>query len=316
MANSPCAQRSGGHRNSLLGQDTCEYCLLAPGAGTTRGWRATQYAQIPVLDQYLRRILPWLARAARHLAKNAAAAGEGEENHLQYRPHHLVYTPTLSHSIVMTRKPIMGRRRRPQGLVGFCVEMSYFCVALAAFAARAPSKLLTRAFLLNSNPAVRTRDRAPPSACYSSSSRSRSSGSVSSWSRLCSGGSGSSTTLMRASSSLFALEGSGTRSRRGRLACTTAVSQQRGATATTRASTALAAAGSGRSSGDSAGGGDGADEGDIGGVWAVQDEEEWEFEEEVQRLEERLEAAVKHEDYKGAATCRDELYRLVRAISC
>lgn len=95
--------------------------------------------------------------------------------------------------------------------------------------------------------------------------------------------------------------------------------QQRGATATTsRASTALAAAaaaGSGRSSGDGVGSGDDADDGGVGGVWAVQDEEEWEFEEEVQRLEERLEAAVKHEDYKGAAKCRDELYRLVLCVA-
>lgn len=92
------------------------------------------------------------------------------------------------------------------------------------------------------------------------------------------------------------------------------MSPQGGATATSRASTALAAAaaGTGRSSssGDGAGSGDEADEGGVGGVWAVQDEEEWEFEEEVQRLEQSLEDAVKHEDYKGAAKCRDELYRL------
>ena len=46
-----------------------------------------------------------------------------------------------------------------------------------------------------------------------------------------------------------------------------------------------------------------------GGVWDAQEEEEWEFEEEVQALEERLEKAVKREDYKGAALYRDELYR-------
>lgn len=46
-----------------------------------------------------------------------------------------------------------------------------------------------------------------------------------------------------------------------------------------------------------------------GGVWALQDEEEWEFEEEVQRLERRLEKAVKKEDYERAAKARDKLYR-------
>lgn len=45
------------------------------------------------------------------------------------------------------------------------------------------------------------------------------------------------------------------------------------------------------------------------GVWKVQDEEEWEFEADVQRLEARLEKAVAKEDYKGAAKSRDELYR-------
>lgn len=44
-------------------------------------------------------------------------------------------------------------------------------------------------------------------------------------------------------------------------------------------------------------------------MWDAQEEEEWEFEEEVQALEERLEKAVKREDYKGAALYRDELYR-------
>lgn len=65
--------------------------------------------------------------------------------------------------------------------------------------------------------------------------------------------------------------------------------------------------------GDSGEGGGG---GGVGGVWAVQDEEDWEFEEEVQRLEERLENAVKNEDYKGATKCRDELYRCDVMISC
>lgn len=46
-----------------------------------------------------------------------------------------------------------------------------------------------------------------------------------------------------------------------------------------------------------------------GGVWALQDEEEWEFEDEVQRLERRLEKAVKKEDYERAAKARDKLYR-------
>lgn len=196
------------------------------------------------------------------------------------------------------------------------VVSSYCCVALAALAARAPSKLLTQAFLLNSNPAGITRSRAPPSAsaCYGSSSSSRrstgSSGGVSSWSWVYGGTSSSSTAML--ASSLF-MEGS-----RGRGLGSTIMSPQGGATATSRASTALAAAaaGSGRSSssGDGAGSGDDADEGGVGGVWAVQDEEEWEFEEEVQRLEQSLEDAVKHEDYKGAAKCRDELYRLVSVV--
>ena len=203
-----------------------------------------------------------------------------------------------------------GRRRRPQGLASFRMVSSYCCIALAALTARAPSKLLTHAFLLNSNLAANSRSRAPtsPSACYSSSSGSSpggsSSRSVSSWSWVC-GGTSSSSIASRASS-LF-VEGGGSRS----LARTT-MSLRRGATATSRTSTALAAAaaaGSGRSSGDGAGSDDDADEGGVGGVWAVQDEEDWEFEEEVQRLEQRLEEAVKHEDYKGAAKCRDELYR-------
>lgn len=188
--------------------------------------------------------------------------------------------------------------------------ISYCCVALAALTARAPSKLLTHAFLLNSNTVGSTRDRAaPPAACYSTRSAGSSSSSVSSWSWVYGAGS-SSSTAMRASS-LSVVEGSGSRSRRG-LATSTVARQQRGATATSRASTALGAAGSERSGGDD-GAGDGSnnDEGGVGGVWAVQDEEEWEFEEEVQRLEERLEAAVKREDYKGAAKCRDELYRYV-----
>lgn len=107
---------------------------------------------------------------------------------------------------------------------------------------------------------------------------------------------------------MFVVEEGSSRSLAGTMA------RQRGATATSRPSaTALAAA---ASSGDGGvGGGDDADEGSsVGGVWAVQDEDEWEFEEEVQRLEERLEAAVKHEDYKGASKCRDELYRFVGRV--
>lgn len=75
----------------------------------------------------------------------------------------------------------------------------------------------------------------------------------------------------------------------------------------TRWETALA----GSRDAEGAGSGDDVQESGVSGVWAVQDEEEWEFEEEVQRLEERLERAVKNEDYKGAAKCRDELYRWV-----
>lgn len=45
------------------------------------------------------------------------------------------------------------------------------------------------------------------------------------------------------------------------------------------------------------------------GVWDLQDEEEWEFEYEVQRLERRLEKAIEKEDYKRAAKARDKLYR-------
>lgn len=194
---------------------------------------------------------------------------------------------------------MVGRRRRPQGLASFRMGSSYFCAALAALTARAPSRLLTQAFLLNSNPAVSTRSRAPPSACYGGSRSS-----ISSWSWVCGGGSSSSTA--RQASSLFAMDGG-----RSRGLASTISSRQRGATATSRGPTALAAAGSRRSRGEGVGSGDDADEGRVGGVWAVQDEEEWEFEEEVQRLETRLEAAVKHEDYKGAAKCRDELYRLV-----
>lgn len=44
-------------------------------------------------------------------------------------------------------------------------------------------------------------------------------------------------------------------------------------------------------------------------VWDLQEEEEWEFEEEVQRLEERLRKKVKKEDYKGASAIRDKLDR-------
>lgn len=51
-----------------------------------------------------------------------------------------------------------------------------------------------------------------------------------------------------------------------------------------------------------------------GGVWALQDEEEWEFEDEVQRLERRLEKAVKKEDYDRAAKARDKLYRCVLGV--
>lgn len=44
-------------------------------------------------------------------------------------------------------------------------------------------------------------------------------------------------------------------------------------------------------------------------LWDLQDEDEWEFEYEVQRLERRLEKAIEKEDYKRAAKARDKLYR-------
>ena len=103
---------------------------------------------------------------------------------------------------------------------------------------------------------------------------------------------------------------------------------QRGpvASTTTTTTTMMVAGGGSSSSSDSDGivgsssssnvdsRGVGADVGSLGGgVWDAQEEEEWEFEEEVQALEERLEKAVKREDYKGAALCRDELYRWERA---
>ena len=106
--------------------------------------------------------------------------------------------------------------------------------------------------------------------------------------------------------------GSGSRARTG----------QRGSVITT--TTTIMMTGSSSSGGDvdsssnnSSGGGDGVGVdvgvGSVGGgVWDAQEEEEWEFEEEVQALEKRLEKAVKKEDYKGAALYRDELYRYAR----
>ena len=52
-----------------------------------------------------------------------------------------------------------------------------------------------------------------------------------------------------------------------------------------------------------------------GGVWDLQDEEEWEFEDEVQRLERRLENAIEKEDYGRAAKARDKLYRCGVALA-
>lgn len=44
-------------------------------------------------------------------------------------------------------------------------------------------------------------------------------------------------------------------------------------------------------------------------IWDLQGEEEWEFEEEVQRLERKMARASEKEDYKAAAKIRDKLFR-------
>lgn len=208
----------------------------------------------------------------------------------------------------MAKKSMPGRRRGTAGVARRCRTASFYCccVALAAAAAAAPgaftagrttpSRLTSHAFVLNSNPASASAYRRRTTRSVSSRGSSSSS-RVSSWSGSGSGSSGIS--IISSSSSVGSAQqarGSG--------------SLARGGTSTT----ALAAvgAGSGRSNSSSQDRDEGSNSeegGVVGGVWAVQDEEEWEFEEEVQRLEERLELAVKNEDYKGAAECRDELYR-------
>lgn len=46
-------------------------------------------------------------------------------------------------------------------------------------------------------------------------------------------------------------------------------------------------------------------------VWELQGEDEWEFEEEVQRLEGKLARAIESEKYDLAARTRDALFRWV-----
>lgn len=51
-------------------------------------------------------------------------------------------------------------------------------------------------------------------------------------------------------------------------------------------------------------------------VWDHQTPDDWEFEEEVQRLEHKLERAVRREDYDLAAKMRDKLSRYARGCGC
>ncbi|CAB1116284.1 unnamed protein product [Ectocarpus sp. CCAP 1310/34] len=177
--------------------------------------------------------------------------------------------------------PMRARRRGGRRVAGVCR-----CVALAAVTAR------TQALL----------------TCGSTATA---------WSPSCSGSERSAITTTTTTTAVMHDPSPHGRVRRtgGRSSWGQRASSQSSRPTAARVSTSLSAAsGSSSSSGINAGDGDsgegGGGGGGVGGVWAVQDEEDWEFEEEVQRLEERLENAVKNEDYKGATKCRDELYRI------
>lgn len=198
--------------------------------------------------------------------------------------------------------PTMGTRRRRRSGLRCCSAV--VAAAAAGLVARTPSKLMTHAFLTKPHHLRVTGAQTFPASAYRSS--------INSSGARCASKMQAAPSVFRASSGR-----SDDRGRRGVGDVQQQQQQQYGfgvRTPATRSWTALAAA-----SRDTEGGGNGGEEaeegGGVSGVWAVQDEEDWEFEEEVQRLEERLERAVKNEDYKGAAKCRDELYRWVY-VSC